>query len=234
MIPSNRWLPVSLAERAAWFLNFVAQFIKIASDLGFTPAEVAIVVADGVMMQFVAANDVSVPAYSKAVTQFRKIITEGEIGQPTPDFPADSILVDPANCATGLFERLNDLRTAIMLKPNYTDDIGALLGILVSPIVPPNPDTVKPTVEGFAAETDSHFSVVVGNRQQANTFDVLIRRKGETNWTVAKTASGKSVDVFVALTTPGVPEILQVRIQLKKNNLDYGQLSDTIFITINP
>jgi len=111
---------------------------------------------------------------------------------------------------------------------------GALLDILVTPNDPPDPATVKPTVEGFAAGTGSHSSVVVGNRQQAATFDVLIRRKGETNWTVAKTGSGKSLDVFVALTTPGVPEVLQVRIQLEKNNLEYGMLSDTIFITINP
>jgi len=50
----------------------------------------------------------------------------------------------------------------------------------------------------------------------SRAFYVLIRRKGETNWTVAKTGNGKSLDVFIAMTTPGVPEILQVRIQVEK------------------
>ena len=49
-----------------------------------------------------------------------------------------------------------------------------------------------------------------------------------------KLANGKSADVSVTLTTPGQPEQVQVRVQLLKNNTNYGQLSDASYVTVNP
>jgi hypothetical protein len=45
---------------------------------------------------------------------------------------------------------------------------------------------------------------------------------------------GKSCDVTLTPTTPGVPEKLQVVIQLKRNNENYGQPSDAVSVTVNP
>ena len=51
---------------------------------------------------------------------------------------------------------------------------------------------------------------------------------------VVKTASGKSIDVTIEPTAQGKPEQIQVRVQLKKNNADYGQPSDAVYVTVNP
>jgi hypothetical protein len=38
----------------------------------------------------------------------------------------------------------------------------------------------------------------------------------------------------VTPTTPGESEQIQVRVQLKKNNQNYGQPSDMVYVTVNP
>jgi hypothetical protein len=58
--------------------------------------------------------------------------------------------------------------------------------------------------------------------------------KGDVTWSVAKSATGKSTDVTLAASLAGDPQQFQVRVQLKKKNLNYGQLSDIVYVTINP
>ena len=65
-------------------------------------------------------------------TQYRKIITEGDIGDPTPEFPANPAFALPVVQPTGIFERLNNLVERIRVAPNYTAETGALLGIIPS------------------------------------------------------------------------------------------------------
>lgn len=64
-------------------------------------------------------------------------------------------------------------------------------------------------------------------------WDVYIQRKGGS-WEKVHSATGKSSDVHVTPSTPGDAEQLLVRVQLRKNNADYGQLSDIVPVTINP
>lgn len=89
MIPSRRWFPLSLQERAAWFDNFRNVFSVNGVSLGFTPANIASVENDNTCVQFLAATAVSLEAFKNAVLQYRVIVTEGKIGEPTPAFPAN-------------------------------------------------------------------------------------------------------------------------------------------------
>ena len=234
MIPSNRWFPLSLAERALWYENFATQFAAVGTGLGFTANDISSVTNDNDVFQFLANAAVQIEAYKTAVVQYRKIITEGDIGEPNPQFPANPAFTLPASVATGMFERLNKLRTKIMAADNYTNETGALLGIL-----PTQGDSlveaeVKPQIETFAAQSGYQFSVVVSGRGNSDMWDVLILKKGAASWQSAKTAVGKSVDVVVTPTTPGEAEQIQVRVQLKKNNQNYGQPSDIVYVTVNP
>ena len=43
-----------------------------------------------------------------------------------------------------------------------------------------------------------------------------------------------SVNVVITPTTPDKPKQLQVRVQLLKNNENYGQSSDIVSVTVNP
>ena len=173
-------------------------------------------------------------ASAEAWLEYRKIITEGRIGEPIPDFPANPAFVLPNVVATGIYQRLDKLVDHIKSSANYTAETGALLRILPKAKTDKPQEEVKPTANVFAAAMGHHFSVVVEGREKATTFDVFIRRDGQENWELVKTASGKSVDVTVALSNAGMPERIQVMIQLMKNNEPYGQPSDAVYVTLNP
>ena len=234
MIPSHKWFPRILAERAAWYENFANQFADVAVSLDFTANDVNSVNNDNDVFQFLADATVEIDAYKKAIGQYRTIITEGDIGDPNPQFPANPALTLPASVDTGIFERLIKLVERIRAAPNYTDQIGALLGILPTASGSIVEGEVKPTIQTFAAQTGYQFSVVVTGRGESDMWDVLILKKGAGSWQSVKTAVGKSVDVVITPTTAGEAEQIQVRVQLKKNNQNYGQPSDMVYVTVNP
>lgn len=98
----------------------------------------------------------------------------------------------------------------------------------------PDESTVKPTVEAFAAQTGYVASVVVGNRAGSDQWEVQTSPASAPSWHIVKTATGKSTDVTFTPATPGQPQQFQIRIQLKRNNQVYGQLSDIVTVTVNP
>lgn len=231
---STRWFPTNFPAQVDWFGNFNTNFADVAASLGFDPAVVASVDNDNQVMQFLAAVFQQVKSYEDAVRQYRKIITEGNIGADKPQFPKSLSLSLPVEVDTGIFERLSDLVDQIRVANGYTDEIGALLQILPTKPADKPVSDIKPTANVFAAAMGHHFSVVVEGREKATTFDVFIRRDGTEKWEMVKTASGKSVDVVVELTVAGMPERIQVMIQLMKNNQPYGQPSDAVYVTLNP
>ena len=234
IIPSFRWFPGNIAACAVWYQNFAKQFAIVAASLGFTAAEITAVKTDNDVYQFLADLTDEMQAFESAARQYRLIITEQPIGQPTPQFPENPNFTLPIVIPTGMFDRLNKLVDRIRAAPAYTDEIGALLGILPTALDSISPENVKPTIQTFAAANNYHFSVVVAGRAEANMFEVELRRAGQETWETVKSATGKSVDVTITPTTPGKPEQLQVRVQLQKNNADYGQPSDPAYVTVNP
>ena len=65
-------------------------------------------------------------------------------------------------------------------------------------------------------------------------WEIEIRRKGETTFTALKSATGKSANVVITPTSDGDPEQIEVRVQLRKSNADYGEPSDPAYVTVNP
>jgi hypothetical protein len=233
MIPSKRWFPTNLPARALWFENFATQFAIVATSLGFTNADIEQVNDDNEVFQFLADIFNQIKAFEEAVRQYRVIITEEAVGATTPQFPANPNFVLPKTIATGIFERLDKLRTRIMAADNYTNETGALLDILSKQTESIASADAKPTIQVSAAQMNYLFSLVVSGRAEADSWEVWILRKGGT-WTNAKTGVGKSVDVTITPTNAGEAEQIQVRVQLRKNNQNYGQPSDIVYVTVNP
>lgn len=233
MIPSYTWFPRSLAERVVWFDNFNTQFAIVADSLGLT-AKVSSVERDNAVVQFLADSFVQVEAYQEAVGAYRRIITEGAVGEPTPAFPAAPNLALPSTVATGIFQRLTELRAQILAADAYTDEIGALLGIKTSTASKPPAQDVKLKVKVSTAATGYVYTVIAENRVDADSFDVYILRKGAANWEFVRTVTGKSIDLIFTPTTAGEPEQFQLRIQGRRKNQNYGQPSDPTYVTANP
>lgn len=233
MIPSNNWFPGSLAARVAWFENFATQFATLAAGLGFTAADVTIVEDDNKIIQFLGDTAVESKVYDDALRQFRIIITEGRIGDPTPQFPANPTFTLPVVQPTGIYERLSEMVDRVRVAPAYTDEIGAMLGILPSQPTPPDPNTVKPLLKASASFAGYKFSVNV-TRMGMGGFKVQIRRMDSETWTDAGFGTSSPMEITIQPTTPGQPERLQVRAILIKKNEPIGQPSDPVYVTVNP
>ena len=61
-----------------------------------------------------------------------------------------------------------------------------------------------------------------------------IRNTGTADWNNAGTFTGKSADLNVTPGEAAVPIQIDVRVQLRKKNANYGQLSQTATVTVNP
>lgn len=233
MIPSRTWYPLSLQERAAWWQNFATQFAFYAITLGFLPAQVTAVTADNEDMQFCASATVEIDAYKDAFRQYRIVLTEGDIGDPTPGFPQNPSLNPPAQVNTGIFERLDDLVKRIRVAPTYTSEIGAALGIIPSSTSRPPDNELKPVIKASESFSLYKFSLNV-TRLGMTAFKVQIQRSGSETWTDTAFATNNPADVTVTPTTAGQPERILVRAILLDKNEPVGIPSDPTFVTVNP
>lgn len=235
MIPSRRWFPGGLQDRAAWYDNFNTQIQLIGLSLGLTQAELDQISDDNAVMQFLANVVVQFEAYADAVRQYRIIITEGVIGAVTPQFPVSPIFTLPAVIPTGMFERLVDVyRERIMASAPYTDEQGALLGIIAKSEGPnvPLPE-LQPAIKASESTGDYAFTVDV-TRLGMPAYKVQIQRQGASTWNDAAFSTGNPCVVTVTPTTPGQPERILVRAQLVKGSDPVGIPSDPTYVTINP
>src|SRR5205085_1938019 len=87
-IPSSKWFPTTIQERAAWFDTFITIFAPAGPSLGFTAAEVLAMQEDAGDFAAIAATQAALDNFAAAFRQFRISVTEDPVGTPQPSFPA--------------------------------------------------------------------------------------------------------------------------------------------------
>ena len=233
MLPNQRWFPTNRTARAAWFGNFAEQFANIAVSLGFTQADIDGVTADNMVVQFAASSMTSAKAYTKALQSFHLLITQGEIGKTTPQFPTAPNFTPPPMVDAGIWERLERLRRRIKAAPAFTNETAAVLGLIpVQERRFSERDTV-PKMKVSALETSYKFKVSV-TRHRADGFQVQISRNGSDVWENAAFGTASPLIVEVVPANQGQPEQILVRAQLYKANKPVGVFSDGNYVTVVP
>lgn len=204
--------------------------------VGATAADITFVSNALANLDYLRDYSEQVDAFKKGVFQMKQTAFNGDINEVIGPLPVVAAGASPTPLAAGYLERVNTLIRRFKLGPGYNHDIGVALGFEQSdPSLPiADPSTVKPTIEAFAAQTGYVASVVVGNRANSDQWEVQASPASAPSWHVVKSATGKSTDVTFTPATPGQPQQFQIRIQLKRNNQDYGQLSDIVTVTVNP
>lgn len=236
--PDQRFCPTDMQGRAGWFQNYSDQMQIIGASLLFTTGELDRIKDDNTMVQFMASSMVTVDAFDLAVRNYRRDILGESIGVPTPVWPTFSGLVLPSFSSpveTGIWQRLNQDVGRIRKAPAYTTEVGGLLGIIPSSPDLPSPGDVTPEIQVSAAANGYMFGILVSKREEADQWQVWIARVGTTDWSNVATATGKSADVTVTPTGEETGPIqLQVRVQLRRDNANYGQPSQIALVTVNP
>jgi hypothetical protein len=232
MIPSNKWFPSTLQERAAWFANFNTNFQVEGVALGFTPAELLAIAHESETYTYLADATLTIEAYLDAFRQYRKIVTEGDIGDPTPDFPSDISLTLPNSMATGMFERLDNLVKRIRVAPNYTDEIGALLGIIPSSGGGTPEADLKPLLK--ASAQPGNIVEVKFTRGDTDGIVIEYQIDTETDWTLAGKFFKSPAALEIAAKEGNLPRAVRLRARFLKGNDAVGLNSDTVNVTTTP
>ena len=208
---------------------------EFKDELDATAQEQSEITEDLANLTYLKGYTETLDTNKKGVTEIKSQAFNGDESEPIGEFPVfvAGALPFPAAKANAR-GRHNATNARWKTAPGYTNQIGITMAIVSQSPASAVPADVVPTIDVFEAQTGSHFSVVAGNRQQADSWRVMVLRKGAAGWVVAETGVGKSCDVHLTLQTPGEPEQVQVRIQLRKGGADYGQLSQTVWVTLNP
>ena len=233
-IPSSAWFPQSLQDRAAWYLNFVDKFTPIGvTQLGFTAAEVTAFQEDQADLAAIAATQEALDTAAAAFRQFRISVTEDAIGTPQPAFPSLTWTAPANGVPAGMFQRLIAAVDRIRSSPNYTDELGANLGIKPKERISEPESTLKPSIKVAAAEFGYKFTANVGRLGQP-AVKLQLQREGSADWTDAVVSTTSPLEYTVVPTTPGQPERILVRAILYKGTDAVGLPSDPTYVTVNP
>ncbi len=233
MVPSPLWFPTSIGGRADFYSNFAVQFALIALGLGFTAADVTAVQADNNLMQFLRNAALQMDAVIAAARQFRKVITEGVVGAPTPNWPAQ-FAGSPADPPpdTGVFQRLDELVKQIRSSKNYTPETGALLGIIPAKSDPIAPDELKPELSVMALPgniVQVHFK-----RGTTNGVDLQIQLDNDVVWNNQGRFVQSPAEISVPENPQNLPRAVQVRGRYFQGNTAVGQFSDVDVVATTP
>lgn len=201
--------------------------------VGATAEEIVAVTQGAENLQYVKDYAEIINAAKKAITKIKSDIYQGNKDDLIAAFGGFPAFSPPHSLVSGLDELAQERNRRYKAAAGYTKAIGIELGIEEETQQIAS-ETVVPGADYTPAASAYLVSVVVSNRQKSDSWEVWIQYDGETNWNLVKSATGKSVDFTVTPKTPGKPERVKARVQLKKNNENYGQPSDIDEFTANP
>lgn len=234
-IPSPSWCPSSLQERAAWFQNFADNLpLGLATNLGFTAAEHAAIMADNEDFQHIAATQLSLDSFAKAYREYRISVCEDPVGTPQPMFPIENFTPPPNDVPAGIFQRLIENVDRIRAAAAYTDELGASLRIIPRKPEPQPESELKPVIKAEANPIGEYRFTVNVTRLGQPAYKVQIQRMNSDQWTDTIVATGNPTDVTISPLEPGQTERILVRAILYKGSQAIGQPSDPTYVTVGP
>lgn len=233
--PSQTYYPTNLQDQAAWHVVFAAQAAIDGTSYGLTAGEVTQIEADKDMVVFLAAAANTIDTFVDTVRTFRKDVMELPVDGRTPGFPAALSLSPPADVPRGIWERVTDFANRIKASAGYTNAVGESYGIVGTKGDAPTPSLVQPEIDLAGALHGYLFSVVVSKREESDQWQAWLRPADSGGaYQLAATGTGKALDITYSPATPGESVQLQVYVQLRKNNENYGQPSEIGLVTVNP
>lgn len=170
--------------------------------------------------------------YKKTAYGIKLTVVRGEINVPVGEFMDAPDSTMPFPLMSGIEKRSRDRDGRFKRASGISE--AALEALDLNDGKPQPPDVPTPTIETFPAKTGYEFAVVINNRGDSDMIDLYMQHTGSTAWQLLKSGTGKSINVVIQPTTPGQPEQILVRAQLKKKNENYGEPSEPAYVTVSP
>ena len=233
-IPDPRFVPGDWAGQTDWFKNWDKQMTDVGAPLGFSAAELVRIHDDYLMLQFLRDAMVTVEAYKDGVTNHRRIMSRGSIGDPTPALPANMTLALPVTAdpvPTGIWERNNDDVRRVREAPAYTEETGGLLGIIPISTEGPTEESTQPTLK---VTVEPGYNVkVAGKMMGMDAIRIDYQRNGTTSWALAAFFTKLPGEFAVSPATASQPEQGRIRGVYIKASEQFGQFSPEYPITVS-
>jgi hypothetical protein len=214
-------------------LTQAANIDQFRTELGLSAAQIQELKDDAQAMNWFEETTTLVVTFKEAVVgaynRFFSTTTEPAIGA----FVAAPPVAPPNPPVAGAVKRARE-RDQLMLANKPSQNALEAMDLLGGESDDVPAGNVQPRIETHAAVTGYEFALVVSNRQRADLYDVFVQRSDSDAWEFVKSGTGKSVSVHVTPTVAGKAEQILVRVQLKRNDENYGVPSDPTYVTINP
>jgi hypothetical protein len=231
MIPSKRWFPTTLIDRAAWIDNFARQFAAVALSLGFSAADIASMTQDAEDFRALARATTAAEAFMAALRGFRLSLSEEKVGSPQPLFPTLTITPPPNGVPAGIFQRLDERVQRIRTAAAYTDEIGALLNILPSKSQSIAESELVPQLK--VTSMPGNIVEIRFTRGDADGLSVQMRLDKENDWT----SVGWFIRSPAVIEVPdgtGAPRSVEIRARYLIGNDPVGLNSNVVSVVTTP
>lgn len=229
--------PTNMGDKAAWHANFAANIGGLAAKYNLTAGQLTQIAGDNDWMQFWVSLRFSAATFASQLAAYFNVIAGPDNSLDPPAVPTFELTSsDPPSPEPlpGIEYRVREIARHIKGHSSYSEADGTLLGIIgeSSGAV----GVSQPEIQAFAANSGYEFSIVVSKRGTADSWQVWATIAGENKWNLLATATGKSANVvYTPLDQDNpVPYQLQVRVQLRRNNQDYGDTSLMAPVTVSP
>ena len=228
--------PGSMESRATWHSKFAVNVVGLAAKYNITAGQLTAITNDNTWIQFWVALRFTAATFASQLAAYFNSISGNDPSLDPPATPTFELTpgIPPDEVPPGIEFRVREIARHIKGHSSYAEADGELLKIIGDSGVG-SQSAPKPTIQTFAASSNFEFSVVVSLRGNSDAWQVWGAPAGTNNWSIIATATGKSADVTWSPQGENpAPEMLHVRVQLRRSNQDYGEVSDISQVTVNP
>lgn len=211
-----------------WFANFTAKLVIHGPTLGATVAELASNAADNACVQALIPSTGRAQGDATEWVNLKRLELHGPETGVLPTIPGSTPLgISPV--MPGILIRLARFVQRLKGSPNYTEAIGADLGIIGAEITPSSP--IKP--QGSLSIVGPHEVKLKWVKANYTGVIVECQRAGETTWTLLGTDNFSPYLDGRPLLVAGQPEERRYRLRYLDGDALVGEYSDVMSVTVS-
>lgn len=231
-IMTNPIIPTTDELFDAWLENLSMKFGPYAVSLGFTTEQAEAVTADHLWFHWALMAQQLFETEASERVALKQLLRDGPVDSPTPVVPSvpNPGVPEGDMPPPGIRPRMRKLVQAIKNHPNYTDAMGADMGLIAS--TPSESGTPKPDASG-KAKMNSQVEL----RFKKGGHDAVIiesQRGSETGWTLLDKVLRSPWTDDRAPLVANQPEVRKYRLCYCDSDEAVGDFSDVITVVTVP
>jgi len=209
---------------------------SVATILGITTQQLAAINKDRQLAEWIYNGRIDAEKQMQQLTAVKNLLFYGTPGTPVQDLNLVPIADAPSTLAAGIFSRYRAMVKYIKANPNYTEQIGALLGIVGAEIVIDETQMKPKAKVKENADNKIVISITKGHSEQIAVYgnrvsdgDPALAPGQDEKFDFIQVVSHPPYNDF-RLNKARKPETRKYKFYYMKNDKIVGQASDVITV----